>query len=114
MKTPYWLTFAKKMSEIRHLWFSLAVFAAICVPKVTLSMQVCTLKSKEPDGSMRYVPGYVNYNGICVPLPEERSNDAGMDATAQCRDRSYSFSQHIRGTCNNHGGVLRWINRPAK
>jgi hypothetical protein len=30
-------------------------------------------------------------------------------ATAQCQDRSYSFSQHVSGTCANHGGVKQWL-----
>src|SRR3954453_2948850 len=32
--------------------------------------------------------------------------------TAQCRDGSYSYSQHRSGTCSHHGGVARWINPP--
>ncbi|WP_353887478.1 DUF3761 domain-containing protein [uncultured Spirosoma sp.] len=31
------------------------------------------------------------------------------DATAECRDGSYSFSQSRRGTCSRHGGVKRWL-----
>jgi uncharacterized protein DUF3761 len=34
-------------------------------------------------------------------------------ASAQCRDGTYSHSQHRSGTCADHGGVSRWINRPA-
>lgn len=30
-------------------------------------------------------------------------------ATAQCRDGSYSFSQHHSGTCSYHGGVASWL-----
>ena len=30
-------------------------------------------------------------------------------ATAQCRDRTYSFSQHHSGTCSHHGGVALWF-----
>jgi len=33
-------------------------------------------------------------------------------ATAQCRDGSYSYSQHRSGTCSQHGGVDHWINPP--
>jgi hypothetical protein len=29
--------------------------------------------------------------------------------TAQCRDGSYSYSQHHRGTCSHHRGVRRWF-----
>lgn len=30
-------------------------------------------------------------------------------ASAKCRDGSYSFSQHRRGTCSHHGGVGAWL-----
>jgi hypothetical protein len=33
-------------------------------------------------------------------------------ATAQCKDRTYSFSEHVSGTCANHGGVEQWL-RPV-
>ncbi len=31
-------------------------------------------------------------------------------ATARCRDGTYSYSQHHRGTCSHHGGVAEWLN----
>jgi hypothetical protein len=34
---------------------------------------------------------------------------APAGATAQCRDGSYSFSQHRSGTCSGHGGVAVWL-----
>lgn len=30
-------------------------------------------------------------------------------ASAQCRDGTYSFSHHRRGTCSHHGGVAEWL-----
>jgi hypothetical protein len=36
-------------------------------------------------------------------------NTAPAGASAQCRDGSYSFSQHRRGTCSHHGGVDAWL-----
>lgn len=30
-------------------------------------------------------------------------------ASAQCRDGTFSFSEHRRGTCSHHGGVARWL-----
>ncbi|GAA3196774.1 DUF3761 domain-containing protein [Streptomyces ramulosus] len=29
-------------------------------------------------------------------------------AIAQCKDGSYSYSAHFRGTCSGHGGVRYW------
>lgn len=37
------------------------------------------------------------------------STAAPSGATAQCRDGSYSYSQHRQGTCSHHGGVARWL-----
>ncbi len=39
---------------------------------------------------------------------------ASPNATAQCKDGTYSFSAHRSGTCSHHGGVKTWLNRPAK
>jgi hypothetical protein len=35
-------------------------------------------------------------------------NQVPAGASAQCRDGTYSFSQHRRGTCSHHGGVRSW------
>ncbi|MDQ2626484.1 MAG: protein kinase [Actinomycetota bacterium] len=35
------------------------------------------------------------------------------DASAVCRDGTYSFSKRRSGACSRHGGVERWVNRPA-
>lgn len=42
--------------------------------------------------------------------PQMPSGSAG--ATAICRDGTYSFSQHRRGTCSHHGGVAQWLGQP--
>lgn len=31
------------------------------------------------------------------------------DATAECRDHTYSYSGRHHRTCSRHGGVLRWF-----
>ena len=51
---------------------------------------------------------YRNVSGNCVHRPM-RSNTVPQGATAQCRDGTYSFSQHHRGTCSYHGGVAQWL-----
>jgi|SRR5579859_4505282 len=53
---------------------------------------------------------YVNSSGVCVHRPVKSQGSGGpAGATAQCRDGSYSFSQHRRGTCSHHGGVAKWL-----
>jgi len=53
---------------------------------------------------------YRNSNGVCIHRPVKTQESAvPQGATAQCRDGSYSFSQHHRGTCSHHGGVAKWL-----
>jgi hypothetical protein len=50
---------------------------------------------------------YTNVSGHRVHSPVYASR-APAGASAQCRDGSYSFSEHARGTCSHHGGVASW------
>lgn len=53
---------------------------------------------------------YTNHQGEVVRRPVRAlSSQAPPGASAQCRDGSYSFSAHRRGTCSHHGGVARWL-----
>ena len=51
---------------------------------------------------------YVNRDGARVHVPAH-TVDGGVPpgASAQCRDGTWSFSAHRRGTCSHHGGVAR-------
>lgn len=51
---------------------------------------------------------YTNVDGERVRRPVF-SRSAPDGATARCRDGSYSFSRHRRGTCSHHGGVAQWL-----
>ena len=53
---------------------------------------------------------YTNSSGNTVHSPA-KSLDSGIPAgaSAECRDGTYSFSQHRRGTCSHHGGVASWL-----
>jgi hypothetical protein len=53
---------------------------------------------------------YKNRDGVEVHSPSKsKSGKAPQGASAQCRDGSYSFSTHHRGTCSHHGGVAQWL-----
>ena len=53
---------------------------------------------------------YINKDGQSVHSPSKsKSGKAPDGASAQCRDGSYSFSQHRSGTCSRHGGVASWL-----
>jgi len=58
-----------------------------------------------PSSSSTTGSGYTNVDGNHVNSPS--SDPAG--ATAQCKDGTYSYSQHRSGTCSYHGGVARWL-----
>ena|ERR1035437_10089064 len=51
---------------------------------------------------------YTNVNNNQVHSPAY-SNSVPAGASAQCRDGTYSFSQHRSGTCSHHGGVAQWL-----
>lgn len=54
---------------------------------------------------------YQNSDGQEIHRPSHtKSGKAPDGATAKCRDGSYSFSTHHRGTCSRHGGVSEWLN----
>jgi hypothetical protein len=53
---------------------------------------------------------YTNVDGNTVHSPAQTPDGSvPPGATAQCRDGSYSFSQHRSGTCSSHGGVSSWL-----
>jgi Protein of unknown function (DUF3761) len=51
---------------------------------------------------------YTNSSGHCVHRPEAAPS-APQGASAKCKDGTYSFSEHRRGTCSGHGGVANWL-----
>lgn len=66
---------------------------------------------REPDESTldrhrRYVS---RSDGQSVHQPARtRDGSKPPDATARCRDGTWSFSHTHRGTCSRHGGVASW------
>jgi hypothetical protein len=51
---------------------------------------------------------YTNSVGHKVHRPVV-SKSVSAGASARCRDGTYSFSEHRRGTCSHHGGVASWL-----
>jgi hypothetical protein len=53
---------------------------------------------------------YTNRSGVVVHSPAHSiSGQPPTGASAKCRDGTFSFSQHHRGTCSHHGGVASWL-----
>ena len=82
------------------------VFIALSAPFPSLmhSPAAAQAKSKATCG----VDTYINVGGHCVHRPV-RANRTPVGASARCRDGTYSFSEHRRGTCSHHGGVAQWL-----
>lgn len=59
------------------------------------------------DSSLSNNNYYINVDGDTVHAPAF-SDSIPDDASARCRDGSYSFSRNRRGTCSHHGGVSEW------
>ena len=74
------------------------------VSKSTLSFKMATVPASLPPTSGTYT----NVDGQQIQRPV-MSDTAPAGASAHCRDGSYSFSTHRRGTCSHHGGVGEWL-----
>jgi hypothetical protein len=98
----------------RSLWTFVLLFLTV-VPATTqaqpsLQLRASAVKTHNEQTKQGCTNNgtYINKKGQVVPRPETCSS-APQGATAQCRDRTYSFSQHRSGTCSYHGGVAKWL-----
>jgi hypothetical protein len=88
---------------------SVGTFVQFAVPVVgdgpSAQPPLPTPVAEAPLGSCGY---YINSSGDRVPRPcgNWHTQPPPQDATAECRDGTYSFSEHRNGTCSSHGGVL--------
>jgi uncharacterized protein DUF3761 len=116
------------LAEVKTRRTAVAVFAALMLVALSAwvsptyadgkdaptapDVQITQPKSKQPNEADLQEHGhYVNKQGDTVHSPAHSKSGAVPDgATAQCRDGSYSFSQHRSGTCSHHGGVGKWLN----
>ncbi len=82
------------------------------VPQTTVSVQQQSTVTTPTTNVHKTIPApiksYVNSSGNTVQSPTYYSSKP-TGATAICRDGTYSFSQHRRGTCSHHGGVDEWL-----
>jgi Protein of unknown function (DUF3761) len=65
-------------------------------------------RSPQNEADLKSHRYYENRDHHTVHSPSQTySGQRPPDASAQCADGSYSFSEHYRGTCSHHGGVVR-------
>jgi len=93
------------------------VFAALLVPSTAPARPSrAPVPASAPASAASAAPRlmeqghYRNVDGAVVHSPAHTDTGATpAGASAQCRDGSFSFSAHRRGTCSHHGGVARWL-----
>ena len=70
----------------------------------------CAKRIAGPQGQAGATVGQLDANGKCVSKAAPKAKeDGGLQASAQCRDLSYSYSQRRNSACTKHGGVLEWL-----
>jgi hypothetical protein len=73
--------------------------------------QVRTTKSEPAprEAELQTHGHYIAKDGQDVHAPAKSLDGKVPDgASARCRDGTYSFSKHHKGTCSGHGGVAQW------
>jgi Protein of unknown function (DUF3761) len=73
--------------------------------------KLCLMQKAEADeAQLLSHRHYKAKDGHEVHSPAKSTHDqVPAGASAKCRDGTYSFSQHRRGTCSHHGGVGSWL-----
>ncbi|AOZ50314.1 MULTISPECIES: DUF3761 domain-containing protein [Chromobacteriaceae] len=80
---------------------------AVLATVLALSWQPAMAKRVAGSSNLVTEDSYVNHDGVRVHKPIHAKSKPA-NATARCRDGSYSFSTHHRGTCSGHRGVAEW------
>jgi hypothetical protein len=50
--------------------------------------------------------------GTAAEVAGDNTNSVSTDATAKCKDASYSHATQSQGACAQHGGVEFWMKKP--
>ena len=90
-------------------FFTMALVCSLLFMQPVFAKQITKIDAQSE--SLIEQGEYTNSDGNVIHSPAHtKSGKAPEGATAKCRDGSYSFSQHRRGTCSRHGGVAEWLN----
>ena len=97
--------------------FRLAAFAAIlglaAASSVAMAAEgsTCTMRIAGPQGASGATIGHFDADGKCVTkdaaAPKEKPR--GLEASAQCKDLSFSYNPRREAACAKHGGVMEWL-----
>ncbi len=100
-----------------------AVLALAAASSVAVASEggACAVRVMGPQGHSGAVIGHLDAHDKCVtkaaaaqvataPKAAEKAKDDGsLEASAQCRDLSFSYSKRRDSACVKHGGVLEWL-----
>jgi hypothetical protein len=80
---------------------------------VAATGDVCALHQAGPQAQASATLGRLDESGKCVQKSALRkkgsSEGSGLEASAQCKDLSFSYSRSRESACAKHGGVLEWL-----
>ncbi|WP_080497679.1 DUF3761 domain-containing protein [Burkholderia ubonensis] len=95
-------------TRLARLSIALLIACAAVAPHHALAYRAPQTDGNEADLDRHDT--YRNRDGETVHAPaRSKSGRAPEGASARCRDGTYSFSRHRRGTCSGHGGVAAWL-----
>lgn len=110
------------MKHVNALFLATAMLAAgahaqrepdpAALPRHQLAVPAYSTRSTTAAHESELTPHrqYKATDGDEVHSPAKSTHDqVPTGASAKCRDGTYSFSQHRRGTCSHHGGVSSWL-----
>ena len=95
--------------------FRLAAFAAILGLAAASSVAMaaegasCTLRVAGPQGASGATIGHFDADGKCVLKDAPAKTGNGLEASAQCKDLSFSYNPRREAACAKHGGVMQWL-----
>lgn len=97
--------------------FRIAAYVAILALGTTSSIAMaaqgasCVKRGAGSQGASSAVVGHINADGKCVTEaePKESGGGTGLEASAQCRDLSFSYAKRRDTACAKHGGVMEWL-----
>ncbi len=111
------------MNGSNGLRYRMAVLAAALALAAASSMATaaeggqCVARAAGPQGA---TVGQLDAKGRCIARATAArqaqkaqnaaaEDEGGLQASAQCRDLSFSYSKHRGKACASHGGVLEWL-----
>lgn len=92
-----------------RLWAA-AVLTAAMASSTALAAQGDSCVARAA-GASSGTPGHIDASGKCVTKESKvkESVGDGLEASAQCKDLTFSYAKRREAACIKHGGVLEWL-----